>query len=179
MFCMAVTLYFAKEVPLEAKAAQHLSDSAPLLKDSRQPGRGLSQTTLGKLENGRDVEIEVTGKANSDRPSGFDSNIKHDKTEAFDGPSAVLVNLLTSLRHLPPGMHSVLLVMALTWVCNTDFPHDLSCLSLCLLNCACYVYLLTRIVCSFIFIIIGLSFSSIRKVGKRSIAPCHTRAHMI
>jgi len=116
MFCMSVTLYFAKEVPLEAKSAQHSSDSAPLLKESQQHGHGLTQTTTGKLENGHDVEIEVTGKANSDRPSGFDSNVEHDKTEAFDGPSAVLVNLLTSLRHLPPGMHSVLLVMALTWV---------------------------------------------------------------
>lgn len=34
-----------------------------------------------------------------------------------DSPGAVLVNLLTSLRHLPPAMHSVLVVMALTWVC--------------------------------------------------------------
>jgi len=34
-----------------------------------------------------------------------------------DGLGAVLVNILTSMRHLPPGMHSVLVVMALTWVC--------------------------------------------------------------
>uniref|UniRef100_A0A6N2NDU5 Uncharacterized protein n=1 Tax=Salix viminalis TaxID=40686 RepID=A0A6N2NDU5_SALVM len=49
-------------------------------------------------------------------------NVKHansvrDQNENFsDGPGAVLVNLLTSLRHLPPGMHSVLVVMALTWL---------------------------------------------------------------
>ncbi|KAG5240628.1 sucrose transport protein [Salix suchowensis] len=49
-------------------------------------------------------------------------NVKHansvrDQNANFsDGPGAVLVNLLTSLRHLPPGMHSVLVVMALTWL---------------------------------------------------------------
>lgn len=130
MFCMAVTLYFAKEIPLEEQSTRHSSDSAPLLKDSQQHGRGLSHTTLGKLENGHESEIE-TGKANSNGPSDFNSNVKHDKADTLnDGPSAVLVNLLTSLRHLPPGMHSVLLVMALTWVCTS-----LTCnLPLCLLN---------------------------------------------
>ncbi|KAJ6318563.1 hypothetical protein OIU76_014004 [Salix suchowensis] len=49
-------------------------------------------------------------------------NVKHansvrDQNANFsDGPGAVLVNLLTSLRHIPPGMHSVLVVMALTWL---------------------------------------------------------------
>ncbi|KAK4777876.1 hypothetical protein SAY87_018063 [Trapa incisa] len=33
-----------------------------------------------------------------------------------DGPGAVMVKLLTNLRHLPPSVHSVLIVMALTWV---------------------------------------------------------------
>lgn len=41
----------------------------------------------------------------------------NDQADSFnDSPAAVLVNLLTSLRHLPPAMHSVLIVMALTWV---------------------------------------------------------------
>lgn len=41
----------------------------------------------------------------------------NDEDTFSDSPGAVLVNLLTSLRHLPPAMHSVLVVMALTWVC--------------------------------------------------------------
>jgi solute carrier family 45 protein 1/2/4 len=40
-----------------------------------------------------------------------------DQHESFnDGPGAVLVNLLTSMRHLPPAMNYVLLVMALSWL---------------------------------------------------------------
>ncbi|XP_020275939.1 sucrose transport protein SUT4-like isoform X2 [Asparagus officinalis] len=114
--CMSVTLYFAKEVPLEAKSVQHLSDSAPLLKDSQHHSHGSSWTTPGKQENGHDSEYVVAAKTNSNGHSNFDLNSKHDKADAINaGPSAVLVNLLTSLRHLPPGMHSVLLVMALTW----------------------------------------------------------------
>ncbi|ONK79720.1 uncharacterized protein A4U43_C01F9370 [Asparagus officinalis] len=116
MFCMSITLYFAKEVPLEAKSAQHSSDSAPLLKDSEQRGHGSSRIIQRKQENGHDSEYEVAAKTNSNGPSDFDSNTRRDKEDTIsDGPSAVLVNLLTSLRHLPPGMHSVLLVMALTW----------------------------------------------------------------
>lgn len=50
-----------------------------------------------------------------DVPLGNSKN--DDQEETFiDGPGSVLVNLLTSLRHLPPAMHSVLIVMALTWV---------------------------------------------------------------
>lgn len=103
MFCMSVTLYFAKEVPLETNESQRHSDSAPLLKGKQQHNR-----TPEKLEFSQ--QTEISGKANSNGPSNFVT------TDDFNnGPSAVLVNLLTSLRHLPPGMHSVLLVMALTW----------------------------------------------------------------
>ncbi|KAJ0963964.1 hypothetical protein J5N97_029086 [Dioscorea zingiberensis] len=60
--------------------------------------------------------IRLVDKASSEDPSNFDSNAKKDGIEAFsDGPGAVLVKLLTSLRHLPPEMYSVLLVMAFTW----------------------------------------------------------------
>ncbi|CDY36888.1 BnaC08g09590D [Brassica napus] len=44
------------------------------------------------------------------------SNNEHQDETFIDGPGSVLVNLLTSLRHLPPAMHSVLIVMALTWL---------------------------------------------------------------
>lgn len=42
---------------------------------------------------------------------------KEDQIQTFsDSHGAVLVNLLTSLRHLPSTMHSVLIIMALSWV---------------------------------------------------------------
>ncbi|KAJ0963969.1 hypothetical protein J5N97_029091 [Dioscorea zingiberensis] len=117
MFCTFVTLYFAKEVPLGAKPRQQLSDSAPLLKDKQQYGHRGSPTNSRELENGEKSRVDpVVDKASSEDPSNFDSNAKKDGIEAFsDGPGAVLVKLLTSLRHLPPEMYSVLLVMAFTW----------------------------------------------------------------
>nr|KAJ0224322.1 hypothetical protein LSAT_V11C100044540 [Lactuca sativa] len=65
---------------------------------------------------------QQTGSENSDsKPltnSSKSSEVEEeDQVETFnDNLGAVLVNLLTSLRHLPVGMHSVLIVMALTWV---------------------------------------------------------------
>ncbi|KAJ6793067.1 sucrose transport protein SUT4-like isoform X2 [Iris pallida] len=115
MFCLLVTLYYAKEVPLESKPAQQSSDSSPLLKETRQGGHRLSQATSGK-DNSHESDISmVAGKPNTNGNLDH-GNAKHNAVDALsDGPSAVLVKLLTSLRHLPPGMHSVLLVMALTW----------------------------------------------------------------
>lgn len=112
LFCMAVTLYFAEEIPLEPKDAQQLSDSAPLLNGSRDHDASSEQTN-GRLSNGHADSNHVS--ANSSADAGSNSN--KDDVEAFnDGPGAVLVKILTSMRHLPPGMYSVLLVMALTWL---------------------------------------------------------------
>ncbi|KAF9673887.1 hypothetical protein SADUNF_Sadunf10G0070600 [Salix dunnii] len=112
-FCTLVTLYFADEVPLNAIQPRHLSDSAPLLNDTLQNSLELSKSEFHApgLDNNsinNDSELSLNSKhANSVRGQNENFN---------DGPGAVLVNLLTSLRHLPPGMHSVLLVMALTWL---------------------------------------------------------------
>lgn len=96
-----------------------MSDSAPLLKDQQQNGIDLS-----KLK----PELPAVDGASGKNPMGGydrDANLKHansqvedDQSNDFnnDGPGAVIVNLLTSLRHLPPAMHSVLIVMALSWV---------------------------------------------------------------
>ncbi|KAF3431432.1 hypothetical protein FNV43_RR26163 [Rhamnella rubrinervis] len=108
--CTLVTIYFAVEVPLTMNEANRLSDSAPLLDDLQQNGLEIS-----KFNPDRPTD-SANGKA--------DINIKHanpkdedDQNHGFnDGPGAVLVNLLTSLRHLPPAMHSVLIVMALSWL---------------------------------------------------------------
>uniref|UniRef100_A0A0D9VMY2 Major facilitator superfamily (MFS) profile domain-containing protein n=1 Tax=Leersia perrieri TaxID=77586 RepID=A0A0D9VMY2_9ORYZ len=106
-----ITLYFAEEIPLEPKDTQRLSDSAPLLNGSRDDG-STSNETNGELPNGHTDRSNVP--ANS---SAEDSNSNSENAEVFnDGPGAVLVNILTSMRHLPPGMYSVLLVMALTWL---------------------------------------------------------------
>ncbi|OEL15414.1 Sucrose transport protein SUT4 [Dichanthelium oligosanthes] len=110
LFCMSVTLYFAEEIPLEPKDAQGLSDSAPLLNGSRDDGHASDEPNNERLTNGHVDGNNVSANSNSEeftRDSGEVLN---------DGPGAVLVNILTSMRHLPPGMHSVLLVMALTWL---------------------------------------------------------------
>ncbi|OVA09049.1 hypothetical protein BVC80_9097g122 [Macleaya cordata] len=107
--CTLVTLYFAKEVPLEKPA--YISDSAPLLDDTQQPGFGNSNSS-------RASEVStVVGISKDENPKHPESKVEEDRIETFtDSPGAVLVNLLTSMRHLPPAMHSVLLVMALTWL---------------------------------------------------------------
>ncbi|XP_071928690.1 sucrose transport protein SUC3 isoform X2 [Coffea arabica] len=114
--CMLVTLHFAKEVPLAPKQPPRLSDAAPLLDNPEQIGFDLSKS---EVQNGNAMEI----KSKDDTLMG-DGNVRsenqevvEDAVESFsDSPGAVLVNLLTSLRKLPPAMHSVLLVMALTWL---------------------------------------------------------------
>ncbi|KAL5207682.1 hypothetical protein ABZP36_032117 [Zizania latifolia] len=112
LFCMSVTLYFAEEIPLEPKDAQRLSDSAPLLHGSRDDGNASNEPSNGTLPNGHTHGNNVAANSNAE-----DSNPNSQNIEVFnDGPGAVLVNILTSMRHLPPGMYSVLLVMALTWL---------------------------------------------------------------
>lgn len=112
--CTLVTLYFAREVPLITSESHRLSDSAPLLDDTQQNGLELSKSksdnSNGNINKGIEQNVNPKhGIANA--------NSIEDQNESLgDGPGAVLVNLLTSLRHLPPGMHSVLVVMALTWV---------------------------------------------------------------
>ncbi|XP_008221653.1 PREDICTED: sucrose transport protein SUC3 isoform X1 [Prunus mume] len=116
--CTLVTIYFADEVPLTTHEPNRLSDAAPLLEDPQQNGLDLSKLKPDKqvIDNAnqsrtvndyeRDIHLkEAISKVEEDKNGGFN-----------DGPGAVLVNLLTSLRHLPPAMHSVLIVMALTWL---------------------------------------------------------------
>ncbi|XP_057948748.1 sucrose transport protein SUC3 isoform X2 [Malania oleifera] len=117
-FCTLVTLYFAEEVPLPAKQSHRQSDSAPLLNDSQQVGfdRSNSRSEVSVFEhtseNGADSGYEMEKNSKHPNPA-----VEEDKNESFnDGPGAVLVNLLTTLRHLPPAMHSVLVVMALSWL---------------------------------------------------------------
>nr|AHA80796.2 sucrose transport protein 2 [Paeonia suffruticosa] len=117
-FCTLVTLYFAKEVPLTVNQPHRSSDSAPLLNDPQQMGFDVSKPRS-------DTPI-VDHATKSETESGYemDKNIKNpnqiveeDESGSYDdGPGAVLVNLLTSVRHLPPAMHSVLIVSALSWL---------------------------------------------------------------
>lgn len=120
--CTLVTLYFADEVPLTVSQHHRLSDSAPLLDDQQQIGFQFS-----KSRRGIPVMDDINGKTTEDHFERAvnlkDENLEdgdHDEN-LMDGPGAVLVNLLTSLRHLPPAMHSVLVVMALTWVSTKVF----------------------------------------------------------
>ncbi|KAI3714269.1 hypothetical protein L1987_72866 [Smallanthus sonchifolius] len=115
-----VTLYFAKEVPLAPKQHLRLSDVDPLLEDPQPQQHGLDHTEPKPWKSAVDHKVgnrpeNVFEMDTNERKA--DSTVKEDQVESFsDSPSAVLVNLLTSLRHLPLGMHSVLIVMALTWL---------------------------------------------------------------
>ncbi|CAH8355302.1 unnamed protein product [Eruca vesicaria subsp. sativa] len=109
--CTLVTIYFAEEIPLVSNKPSRIQDSAPLLDDLQLKGTEHSKSNNGTA-NGikyvrveRDMDVQL-GKSNND----------HQDETYIDGPGSVLVNLLTSLRHLPPAMHSVLIVMALTWL---------------------------------------------------------------
>ncbi|XP_010256864.1 PREDICTED: sucrose transport protein SUC3 isoform X2 [Nelumbo nucifera] len=106
-FCTIVTLYFAKEVPLVRNEPHRLSDSAPLLDEVPESGSELRKS------NSFTPNKEDQGKTMDGNTQHID--LKVDESLP-DGPGAVLVNLLTSLRHLPHGMHSVLVVMALSWL---------------------------------------------------------------
>lgn len=110
--CTLVTLYFAKEVPLDANPSQHLSDSAPLLDE--RTSIDLSKSNLnGNSSVAYTMNDERIDKSMSHKESRNEENQGQDFNDA---PGAVMVKLLTSLRHLPPEMHAVLIVTMLTWL---------------------------------------------------------------
>lgn len=116
--CTLVTLYFAKEVPLTVNQPHRLSDSAPLLDDTRQNGldHSKSKPDMPNIDNAKGNSTAGVNERDKNLTQ-VNSKVEDHQNESFiDGPGAVLVNLLTSLRHLPPAMHSVLIVMALTWL---------------------------------------------------------------
>ncbi|XP_057777143.1 sucrose transport protein SUC3 isoform X2 [Salvia miltiorrhiza] len=112
--CTLVTLYFAKEVPL-THIQHHLSDSAPLLDDHQINGSDLSKSRVDSESNHHTLENK-SEKHYTTGDGGEQKDQNNNEDTFSDSPGAVLVNLLTSLRHLPPAMHSVLIVMALTWL---------------------------------------------------------------
>lgn len=114
--CTLVTLYFAKEVPLTRIQQHHLSDSAPLLDDNQINGSDLSKTKMDTESNHHTLENKSGRLRTMDNGGEQKDQNTNDEDTFSDSPGAVLVNLLTSLRHLPPAMHSVLVVMALTWL---------------------------------------------------------------
>nr|GMD28726.1 sucrose transport protein SUC3 isoform X1 [Ipomoea batatas] len=114
--CTLVTLHFAKEVPLTPNLSPRLADSSPLL-DSPNPDFELAQAK----DDMQPINFVSDNKSENgymdNNPIHEDQKGVNDQADSFnDSPAAVLVNLLTSLRHLPPAMHSVLIVMALTWL---------------------------------------------------------------
>ncbi|KAH6809483.1 sucrose transporter 2 [Perilla frutescens var. frutescens] len=113
--CTLVTLYFAKEVPLTHIQKHRLSDSAPLLNDHQINGSVLSKSEINSESNRHTLENKSERHYTID-DGGEQKDQKNNEDTFSDSPGAVLVNLLTSLRHLPPAMHSVLVVMALTWL---------------------------------------------------------------
>jgi solute carrier family 45 protein 1/2/4 len=109
--CTLVTIYFAKEIPFTSNKPTRIQDSAPLLDDLQSKGLEHSKLNNGTANGIKYERVE----RDTDEQFGNSENEHQDETYV-DGPGSVLVNLLTSLRHLPPAMHSVLIVMALTWV---------------------------------------------------------------
>ncbi|KAL3654215.1 sugar transporter [Castilleja foliolosa] len=113
--CTLVTLYFAKEVPLMPKQSHRLSDSSPLLDDQQLNGSDPLKSKFDREREGLETKSERHYTMhNGDRME--EQKDQENNDTLIDSPGAVLVNLLTSLRHLPPAMHSVLVVMALTWL---------------------------------------------------------------
>ncbi|GFZ00141.1 sucrose transporter 2 [Actinidia rufa] len=92
--------------------------SAPLLDDPQQMLYDLSKSqTDGHIFDNASGYKSDSGYQTDINLNNSESKTEDDQSESFnDSPGAVLVNLLTSLRHLPPAMHSVLIVMALTWL---------------------------------------------------------------
>lgn len=113
--CTLVTLYFAKEVPLMPKQSHRLSDSAPLLDDPLPNGSDFSKSNVDTEMKYNAVEIKSENRI-IDGAGIEQKNLENDDDNFSDSPGAVLVNILTSLRHLPPDMNSVLVVMAFTWL---------------------------------------------------------------
>ncbi|CAA0355434.1 unnamed protein product [Arabidopsis thaliana] len=109
--CTLVTIYFAKEIPFTSNKPTRIQDSAPLLDDLQSKGLEHSKLNNGTANGIKYERVE----RDTDEQFGNSENEHQDETYV-DGPGSVLVNLLTSLRHLPPAMHSVLIVMALTWL---------------------------------------------------------------
>ncbi|CAD5317972.1 unnamed protein product [Arabidopsis thaliana] len=109
--CTLVTIYFAKEIPFTSNKPARIQDSAPLLDDLQSKGLEHSKLNNGTANGIKYERVE----RDTDEQFGNSENEHQDETYV-DGPGSVLVNLLTSLRHLPPAMHSVLIVMALTWL---------------------------------------------------------------
>ncbi|XP_051146090.1 sucrose transport protein SUC3 [Andrographis paniculata] len=115
-FCTLVTIYFAKEVPLMPKQPHHLTDSTPLIDDHHLNGSDLSKSKVDSDSNNYDLQVKSKDHFLMDGDRTEQPKNDENDDNYFDSPGAVLVNLLTSLRHLPPAMHSVLIVMALTWL---------------------------------------------------------------
>ncbi|XP_073050146.1 sucrose transport protein SUC3-like [Primulina eburnea] len=115
--CTLVTLYFAKEVPLMPKQSHRLSDSAPLLDDPLPNGSDFSKSNIDTEMKYNVVEIKSERQNTIINSDGIEQkNLDNEDDNFSDSPGAVLVNILTSLRHLPPDMNSVLVVMAFTWL---------------------------------------------------------------
>lgn len=117
--CTLVTLYFAEEVPLVTHQHHRLSDSAPLLDDNQQVNFELakSKPVTPDVDHLPKTKAESRNHAENKDLKNLDLKVEEDHDGSFhDGPGAVMVNLLTSLRHLPPAMHSVLAVMAFSWL---------------------------------------------------------------
>lgn len=113
--CTLVTIYFADEVPLTVNQHVRLSDSAPLLDEQTAKVVELSKSKSGMHIGNGNSSGSDHGQGLSRKP-GSPKEGDSQNGGFNDGPGAVLVNLLTSLRHLPPAMHAVLIVMALSWV---------------------------------------------------------------
>ncbi|XP_058766449.1 sucrose transport protein SUC3-like isoform X1 [Vicia villosa] len=114
--CTLVTLYFADEIPLTTASQHHrLSDSAPLLNEQQNGIEFSKSKPLSINESNGETREDHSEEVVNLKHESFNAGEDHNEN-LMDGPGAVLVNLLTSLRHLPPAMHSVLVVMALTWL---------------------------------------------------------------
>lgn len=109
VLCTLITVIFAKEVPLVSKV-RRVEDASPLLSSEQEKSIEMQGVRLS-IETDHGDHHDANGRVDLQQASD------HDEGESTGvGPGAVLVNLLTSVRQLPPEMKGVLMVMALCWL---------------------------------------------------------------
>ncbi|MCO5582250.1 hypothetical protein L7F22_036142 [Adiantum nelumboides] len=108
--CTLITVFFAKEIPLVSSKPRSVEDTSPLLFSEQEKSVEMQVVRLS-VEINHDTLGDVNGRVEFQQASDHEGG-----GNIGAGPGAVLVNLLTSIRQLPPEMKSVLLVMALCWL---------------------------------------------------------------
>lgn len=115
MICTGITLYFAKEIPLQ-RTIFSCSDSSLLLED----GQGQSQSSASEPQVDKNGFKLLSQLSDCDQTSRSWPDYP-ESTSGF-GSSSIIVDLVVGIKNLSSEMKRVLFVMALTWVKSSSPP---------------------------------------------------------